>query len=96
VLDWVTIKRFCDLSGYSDDAVRAKLGNVWREGIVWTKAPDNRVLISLSGYDAWVEGRVSGGSVQRRSRSTSDGRGSDVVSDFASERQRRMTDSPAT
>lgn len=76
MLDWITIKRFCDLTGYSDDAVRSKISQgVWREGIVWDKAPDGRVLISQSGYDAWVEGQESALLAQRQSRWISDGWG---------------------
>jgi hypothetical protein len=57
VIDLVTVSRFCELSGYTDDAVRAKLSNgVWLEGQVWFKAPDGRILISISGYEAWGRG----------------------------------------
>jgi hypothetical protein len=76
MLDWITIPRFCALTGYSDDAVRAKKDNgVWREGILWTKAPDGRVLISQIGYDLWAEGRESEVLDLRRSRWISGGRG---------------------
>jgi hypothetical protein len=78
MLDWVRIKKFCELSGYSDDAVRAKISQgVWREGIVWKTPPNSRdVLISQSGYDAWVEGQESALLAQRQSRWTSAGRAS--------------------
>ena len=54
--NWVTIKRFAELTGYSEDAVRSKIKRGdWREGVVWKKADDGRVLMSLEGFDQWVE-----------------------------------------
>ncbi len=58
-LDKVTIGKFSVLTGYTEDAIRAKVERgVWLEGLVWFRAPDGRVLISLRGYDAWVEGQA--------------------------------------
>ncbi len=95
MLDWITIKRFCELTGYSDDAVRAKKSQgVWREGIVWTEAPDGRVLISQSGYDAWVEGQESALLAQRRSKWTSAGRANGAVSASGSSRPRLISNTP--
>lgn len=52
----VTIKKFCDLTGYTPAAVYAKKSNgTWREGEVWRQAPDGRILIDLEGFDRWVE-----------------------------------------
>ncbi len=52
---YVTIKKFCEFSGYTEDAVKSKRRDgVWLEGKVWIKAPDGRILIDLSGYEAWV------------------------------------------
>lgn len=57
MLRHVLVAKFCELSGYTDDAVRAKIKNgIWLEGVVWIKAPDGRVLIDLEGYEAWVDG----------------------------------------
>jgi hypothetical protein len=59
-MNWVTVKRFCELSGYSVDAVDQKRASgVWLRDQVWKKAPDNRILISIRGYEEWVEGRAS-------------------------------------
>lgn len=53
---YVTVKRFSDLSGYTESAVRTKISEgVWLEGDVWKRAPDGRVLIDVDGYTAWVE-----------------------------------------
>lgn len=59
MLRYVTIERFSQASGYSEDAIRAKIKNgVWLEDHVWRKAPDGRVLISPEGYEKWVEGET--------------------------------------
>lgn len=54
-LRYVTIPRFCELSGYTKEAVKSKRRDgVWLEGSVWIKAPDGRILIDLEGYEAWA------------------------------------------
>lgn len=56
-VNWPTIRRFSEESGYTENAIRTKIKNgVWLEGQVWIKAPDGRVLISIDGYHQWVEG----------------------------------------
>ena len=56
MLRYLTIPKFCAESGYTEDAVRTKLRDgVWGEGEVWVKAPDNRILIDVQGYEKWVE-----------------------------------------
>ena len=58
--NWVTIKRFAELTGYSEDAIRTKIRNgVWRGNVHFKKAPDGRILMSLKGYDRWVEGKAA-------------------------------------
>lgn len=53
---WVTIKKFVELTGYSEDAVRAKIKTgVWRQGEHLAKAPDGRILMNLQAYNRWVE-----------------------------------------
>jgi hypothetical protein len=57
-INWVTVNRFCDLSGYTIDAVHSKIKRGdWLEGVIWRKGPDGRRLISLENYDKWAEGR---------------------------------------
>jgi hypothetical protein len=56
----VTIARFAELTGYSEDAVRSKIKRgEWLEGVVWIKAPDGRNLMDLEGYERWVNGATS-------------------------------------
>jgi hypothetical protein len=52
---FVTIDKHALESGYTQHAIRAKIRDgVWREGEVWVKAPDGRILIDAEGYDAWA------------------------------------------
>src|SRR5688500_1051596 len=77
MLDHVRVRKFCELSGYTDAAVRSKIsGGVWIEGREWRRTPTGEIVISLQGYDAWAEGRECAPSAARPSRSTLDGRGS--------------------
>ena len=56
---WVLIPLFCNLTGYTDKAVRRKIEDgVWLQGKHYRKAPDGRVKISLPAYYEWVEGSV--------------------------------------
>jgi integrase len=94
MLDHVRIKRFCELSGYTDDAVRSKISSgVWIEGQEWRRTPTGEIVISLQGYDAWAEGRECVPSAGRPSRSISDGRASGAgnVSDLSRRRQTSST-----
>ncbi|MDX8384166.1 MAG: hypothetical protein R8M45_08795 [Ghiorsea sp.] len=54
-VNWVTISKFCESSGYSENAVHLKRRDgVWLEGKIWKKAKDGRILISLQDYELWV------------------------------------------
>lgn len=57
---YVTIPLAAALTGYSPKAIRRKIeSGVWLEGREFRKAPDGHVLISMKGYQQWVErGRV--------------------------------------
>jgi hypothetical protein len=68
VINWVTIRRFSELSGYTEDAVRSKIADgTWLSGWVWRKAPDGRILVSIRGYEEWAEGQASAPQVARAS-----------------------------
>jgi hypothetical protein len=46
------------VTGYSVKAMERKIERGdWREGKVWKRAPDGRILIDMVGYQRWVEGR---------------------------------------
>jgi len=56
-MKWVTVKKLSEMSGYTDDAIRAKKQKgVWLIDKHWTKAPDNKVLFNPKAIDDWVEG----------------------------------------
>ena len=56
MIKYVTIKKFEELTGYTEAAVNTKIRDgVWLEGKVFVKAPDGRNLISIEGYEQWVE-----------------------------------------
>ena len=57
---FVTIKKFEELTGYSQDAIRSKIKRGdWLEGHMWKKAPDGRILIDTEGYLKWLTGLES-------------------------------------
>jgi len=53
MVKYKTIKQFAAESGYTEHAIRAN--GTWPEGQVWVGAPDNKPLINVEGYHAWVE-----------------------------------------
>lgn len=58
-IKYITISKFSELSGYSEDAIRSKIKRGdWPHGYVFIKAEDERILISLEGFNAWVEGKL--------------------------------------
>jgi hypothetical protein len=94
-VDLMTVPRFAAVTGYTEDAVRAKIARGdWLVGKVWLRAPDGRILVSLRGYHAWAEGQEYELPVAGPSRSISSGRGADTVSDFDSHRRRRTSSTP--
>ena len=57
-LEWMLIPLFCAHTGYSEKAVRRKIGDgVWTQGKHYKKAPDGRITMSLPEYYKWVEGK---------------------------------------
>lgn len=76
MLPYLTIDKFATLSGYTAGAIRAKVKEgVWEEGKEYIRAPDKRVLVSVGGFEEWVNKprtKTSGPSltVASKSRST--------------------------
>lgn len=70
---YLTVRKFSQETGYSEDAVRSKIRDgVWKLGEVWVRAPDGRTIIDMEGYESWVEmGEESGLPRTRASRSRS-------------------------
>ena len=58
-LRYVTVKKFAELTGYTEKAVNAKTERgVWLEGKHYRIAPDGRKLIDLEEFERWVEHRT--------------------------------------
>jgi hypothetical protein len=54
--EYVTIAVAAAMTGYSAKAIRRKIeAGVWLEGREFRRAPDGHVLISVRGYERWVE-----------------------------------------
>ncbi len=74
-----TIKKFASRSGYSEAAIRSKISRGdWPQNEVWVRAPDERVLIDLDGFERWALGRVIEANqkpASARSKTTPDRRG---------------------
>lgn len=56
VAPYVLIPKAAEITGYTRRAIEDKIAKgVWIEGREWVKAPDGHRLISIKGYQAWVE-----------------------------------------
>jgi len=54
---YVLLNLATQLTGYTVKAMQRKIERgEWTEGKVWVRAPDGRILISISGFEKWVEG----------------------------------------
>jgi len=55
----VLIPRFCELTGYTDKAVRRKIEDgVWQENKEWRRAPDGHVMIDLEWYVNYMNSEI--------------------------------------
>jgi hypothetical protein len=58
-MNWVLIKKLVELTGYTDDAIRAKIKRgVWLKEVHWRKAPDGRIMFNLMAIQQWIEGKA--------------------------------------
>jgi hypothetical protein len=54
---FVKVKKYAELSGYTEAAIHHKLSNgVWMENREYRRAPDNVILIDTDGIERWVLG----------------------------------------
>lgn len=55
---FVTLEKAETETGYTVQAMQTKISRgVWIEGRVWIRAPDNRILIDLQGFEEWAASR---------------------------------------
>ncbi|QJC56103.1 hypothetical protein HC248_01389 [Polaromonas vacuolata] len=67
---YVTVDLAASLTGYSEKAIRRKIQDgIWLEGREYRRGPDGRILISIKGYQSWVES--TSGQTRSASRSRS-------------------------
>lgn len=54
-MNLVTIKKFSEQSGYSEEAVRAKIKKgQWQIQKHFNKAPDGRIFINIKEVEKWL------------------------------------------
>jgi len=54
-IDSLRIKKFCELTGWTESAVQTKISRgVWLNGREYVKALDGNIVISIQGYEAWI------------------------------------------
>ena len=54
-IDSLRIKKFCELTGWSEKAVRTRMSRgEWLDGREYTKI-NGTILISIMGYESWVK-----------------------------------------
>lgn len=58
-MEWITLKKLSEISGISEDAIRANVKKgVWQKGKHWTKAPNGRLFCNPKEVESWVLGRA--------------------------------------
>jgi hypothetical protein len=59
-MEWVTIEKAAELSGYSPKAIEHKReSGLWAEGDIWFRAPDGQILLSVERIKSWADGGAS-------------------------------------
>ncbi|MER0172110.1 MAG: MerR family transcriptional regulator [Nitrosomonadaceae bacterium] len=54
----VTVKKCAELTGLSENAIRQYLKKgQWRFGIHWFKSANNKIFISMSATNLWMQGK---------------------------------------
>lgn len=55
---YVTLKKFCELTGDTPEAVRARRKKgIWQDGNQSIIAPDGKIRVNMDAVDKWVEGK---------------------------------------
>jgi hypothetical protein len=55
--DWVLLERFCQITGYTEEAVKVKRKRgIWPDGTI-TITRGRRIHVNLRRYEQWVEGQ---------------------------------------
>jgi len=55
-MNWVKLKKYCQISGDTSDAVHAKRKRgMWLDGVQCKLGPDGNIWINLIEVERWVE-----------------------------------------
>lgn len=55
-IDSVRIKKFCEMTGWTEEAVRHLINDGdWINGREYIKISSRRLVISIAGYEAWIK-----------------------------------------
>lgn len=56
MIEWITIQKAAELSGYSVAALRSKIQRCeLAEEVIWRKAQDGRILFNVANFNAWLK-----------------------------------------
>lgn len=59
-MTYIRIRKFSELSGYSENAVRCKIKKgVWIQDKHWIKAPDGFILLNTHEIIKWFQGDIT-------------------------------------
>jgi hypothetical protein len=55
--DFITIKKFAEISGLTEEAIRQYLKKgIWIRDVHWIKAPNGRNFIVVKAANQWIAG----------------------------------------
>ena len=55
MVKFITVKKYAELTGYSEEAIRQKTKKgIWILNKEVTKAPDGRLMINIEEVEAWI------------------------------------------
>lgn len=74
-MKWVKLKRYCERSGDTQDAVQKKLARgIWLDGVQIKTAPDGARWVNEEAVDQWVERATHGDQgIKKRRRASASG-----------------------
>ncbi len=59
-LKWVKVNKYCQLSGDTLEAVRAKRRKqIWKDGVHYAKGQDGCFYINVMAVEQWVESNLN-------------------------------------
>ncbi len=54
-IDSLKIKKFCELSGWTESAVRHMINKgLWTDGLEYVRMPNKCLYVSIKGYEGWI------------------------------------------